>query len=136
MDLAALILSAQVAAARMFEARDIPSAAVVAAIIEHESRGQARACKDEANGSSSRGLMMINRPHSRCNEADNARFAADFDAGRNVRYGVWLLAFQAEWCRSRGHGHDHLSHYAGRGERARKFAREIRVMVARKEEGG
>jgi hypothetical protein len=79
MDLAALILSAQVAAARMFEARDIPSAAVVAAIIEHESRGQARACKDEANGSSSRGLMMINRPHSRCNEADNARFAADFD---------------------------------------------------------
>jgi soluble lytic murein transglycosylase-like protein len=134
--IAELILSAQLAAARTFEARDIPSRAVVEAIIEHESQGRARLCKDEANGSSSRGLMQINRPNSRCTAEDNARFAADFDPARNVRHGVWLLAFQSRWHREHDHNtHDVLVHYCGRGKRAHRFAEEIRAMVRRKEQG-
>jgi hypothetical protein len=42
---------------------DVPSPAIVLAIIEHESRGNAEKCVNEKNGSSSWGLMQINHPH-------------------------------------------------------------------------
>lgn len=131
MSLDAIIFSARLHAAEQFEQRDVPSAAIVAAVISHESRGQAHKCLDEKDGSSSRGLMMVNRKHSRCCAEDDARFAADYDPRRNVRYGVWLLAFQSRWHREKGHtGHPSLVHYAGRGPAAERFAKEIIEMAA------
>lgn len=129
----AFILAAQLNAARHFEQRDVPSRARVAAIIEHESRGRVRTCKDEADGSSSRGLMAINRKHSRCG-IDDARFEADYDPQRNIRIGVYLLALQSEWCRKHKHtGHDSLMHYAGKGKLALKFVVEV-IEIERKAE--
>lgn len=121
----AFIVAAQINAARTFESRDIPSRARVEAIIDHESRGFVRRCRNEADGSSSRGLMQINRKRSRCG-IDDARFAADFDPRQNIRLGVYLLALQSEWCRKHRHtGHDPLYHYAGKGKAALRFVVEI-----------
>lgn len=137
-----LIWLARLAAFDVFWEEDVPSAAVVLAIIEHESRGNPRVCLNEKNGSSSRGLMMWNRPHSRCTPEDNERYAADFDPARNIRRGVFLLAWQAQWSRQhpcppnptkkeRKHcaEGDPLALYAGRGPEAQEFARTIRAMV-------
>ena len=99
---------------------------VVAAIIEHESRGNPHACREDRGGSS-RGLMQIWHPRSRCTAADDARFDAEYSAGQNVGIALRLLAAQRAWhvqhCR---HPHDPLEHYAGRGPDARRFARDIR----------
>lgn len=131
MSISAVIMSARIHAASVFEARDVPSAAIVAAVISHESRGNPHKCVDEKDGSSSRGLMQLRRPNSRCCPADDERFAADFDPIANVRYGVWLLAFQSRWHREKKHtGHPGLIHYAGRGPAAERFAKEIIDMAA------
>lgn len=107
--------------------RDRPTEEVVAAIIFHESRGQAHTCRNEDDGSSSRGLMEINRKGSRCDEDGDRRYAADYDPATNVREGVQRLAMQHAWhlvhCK---HPHDALTHYAGSGPAAVRFAKDIR----------
>lgn len=125
------VLLARLAVAEEFDPRDVPEPSIVLAIIEHETRGNATLCVNEADGSSSRGLMQRNRKHSRCCAEDDARFAADYDPRKSIAHGVWLLAFQAAWHRTKGHtGHDCLEHYAGRGPLAVKFARDVRALAA------
>lgn len=133
MILSDVIMIARLSAARSFDASDVPSAAMVMAIIEHESRARPRLCVNEPNGSSSRGLMQINRPHSRCVPEDDRRFALDYDPLFNVRYGVWLLTFQKKWHREHQRTGDPLALYAGRGDAAKKFAIEIHATIKRYE---
>jgi hypothetical protein len=100
--------------------------ATIAAIIEHESHGDTRACRED-DGGSSRGLMQLWRPNSKCSPEDDARFAADYEAGSNVRAALRLLVKQRDWHRKHcRHPHDVLEHYAGKGPSAKQFARDIR----------
>ncbi len=128
-----LIALAQLSASHLFWRLDVPNTSVVLAIIEHESRGNPRVCKNEANGSSSRGLMMLNHPRSRCSPEDDARYASDYNPARNIMRGVWLLAYQSEWHRERALTGDPLGLYAGRGPRAVAFAKEIRELALKYE---
>lgn len=104
-----------------------PSIETVVAIIEHESHGDPKVCRDEDDGSSSRGLMQINHKDSRCDEEGDRRYARDYDPEFNVRMGIKILAKQHQWhllhCK---HPHDILTHYAGTGPQAAAFARDIR----------
>lgn len=103
---------------------DVPPTSIVLAIIEHESQGNERLCKDETDGSSSRGLMQINRKHSKCGDE---QWEKDFSPWRNIRIAVFTLAIQSKWHRECHHnGHDPLIHYAGKGPKAVEFAKEIR----------
>lgn len=107
--------------------QDRPSEEVVVAIIEHESHGDPRLCKNENDGSSSRGLMQINHKDSRCDDAGDAMYEHDYNPWHNVAEGIQILATQHAWhlthCK---HPHDVLEHYAGTGPLAKKFARDIR----------
>lgn len=132
----ALIFLARSHALTAYDAADVPAASVVEAIIEHESRGRARLCVNEHDGSSSRGPMQLNRKHSRCCPEDDARFAADYDPRSNIERGVRLLAFQAAWARLHDYRGDALELYAGRGPAARRFAHEIRELARELEAEG
>ena len=123
--------------------RDAPRPELVAAVVYHESRGRSNLCREDKGGSS-RGLMQIWRPHSRCDAESVARFPVDGSPARNVAEGTRRLAaahvYEREVCRK---GHDYLVHYAGSSGRAgRKFAREVRALArqflkeAKKERNG
>lgn len=126
-EVARAVVEARRAAAREFGSRHVPAPELVAAIIRHESAGRVRACHEDVDGGSSRGLMQLERPASRCTAEDDARFARDYDPAGNVRAGVRLLALQSRWhARHHHRDHDPLVHYAGRGPAARRAAREFR----------
>jgi hypothetical protein len=128
----ALVLAAHSWAISRYDV-EAPSVVRILAIIRHESGGNERACADEPDGSSSRGFMMIRRPHSRCAPEDDARFAADYDPAANIREGIArLVAARRYERRHRCHRRvGYLVHYAGAGPAAERAAREIQALERR-----
>ena len=90
--------------------------AVVVSIAFFESRFDASVCRDETNGSSSRGLMQVNVPRSRCGDGQRLDL---YDARRNAYAGVRIYA---AWMRATRHLPEALRRYSG-GSSA--YAREV-----------
>jgi hypothetical protein len=111
-----------------------PDPYVLTAIAIHESAGEALACRDEANGTSSWGLGQINVRGPTC-ATPNGYARLLLDPEFNLREAARLLREQRRYhlahCR---HPHDVLEHYAGSGKDARRFAREIRRAARRLKE--
>jgi hypothetical protein len=103
-----------------------PPDTVIVAIIEHESRGYIARCREDKGGSS-RGLMQPWHADSKCDEAGDRKYAMDYDPAFNVGFAVRLLVLQKAWHRKHcGHSkHDALMHYAGKGPKAKQFAKDI-----------
>ena len=102
-----------------------PSAALVVAVIAHESGGLPGACANDRRGGSARGLMQVRRPRSRCR-----MMRADplYGIEHNVAEGVRILIAWARFERDRHGGHDVLYHYSG-GSTA--YVAEVRATEAR-----
>lgn len=81
--------------------------AVIVAIAWTESRFDARACRDESNGSSSRGLFQVNVPRSRCGDGHHEWL---YDATKNAREGVRIYV---TWLRARHSLEGALRGYSG-----------------------
>lgn len=97
---------------------------IALAIAEHESELDPRVCKDESDGSSSRGLMQLNHKGVTC--ASN-EYDIEYDPAVNVRRAMRLLTKQKEYHAAHCvHPHDVLTHFAGSGPVAVRFAEWVR----------
>lgn len=106
------------------EHRYVPDQYIALAIAEHESDLDPRVCKNETDGSSSRGLMQLNHKGVSCASSE---YDAEYEPATNIRKGMRLLSLQYEYhqkhCR---HPHDVLTHFAGSGPIAVRFATWVR----------
>ncbi|GAC1475536.1 MAG: hypothetical protein PVSMB8_00080 [Vulcanimicrobiaceae bacterium] len=80
-------VAAELASALVHTPQIDPALAV--AILYEESKGNPRACRNDAYGGSSRGLMQIRVPGSHCGDWKRRDL---YDVRKNVREGVKILA--------------------------------------------
>lgn len=123
-----LVITLHAAAVAHYGARDVPSEELVLAVIQHESRGDPDACREDQGGASF-GLMQPWFPHARCDLDGFAEHSDALEPSMNIMIGINRLVNARRWhrrvCKRR---HDFLAHYAGRGPAADRAAREIRRM--------